>query len=176
MKNITLCIIILIMTTITLKSQEYECYTSDIITPASTDVSNPCGDYLKYIPDGNTSLLEVKINYHFFRNDNGTGIFQPSDSAIINQTTDWINWIYRNLSPPTITVIPPASIIPDSKISFKVTGVYYHDDSEYYSRNNAICSNDFYKNFSVDKNSVINIFFYLDPAYTGGGGCPPLII
>lgn len=137
----------------------------DLVSSISNGSS--CQDYVKYIPNDETSLLEVKINYHFFRNDDGSGVFQPSDREKIDQITDWLNYIYRNLTAPTIAVIPPADTIYDSKISFKVTGIYYHDDSEYYLRPGGFWERVFYDKFGIDKGAVINVFYFLDPENKG---------
>ena len=130
-----------------------------------------CNDYLNYTPDTNTSVLVVKINFHFFRNDDGTGIYQPKDSNKIDTIMDWLNLIYRNLQPPTIATPQLSDTIQDSKIAFKLMDVYYHDNSLFYNNDTSACTSSIYDNFGINKGSEINVFFYLNPRFPVGGGC-----
>jgi len=157
---------------LSLKAQHYQCFTEDIDTSnVIVNMTETCMDFTKYIPNDLSSRLYVKINYHFFRMNDGTGIYQPSDSSLIKRMTNWVNDMYRHLQPPTIPAIPPADTLYDSKISFTVKGVYYHDNSDYYIRYKSHCLGIFYNTYGVNKTSEINVFFYIDTAFSYGGGC-----
>ncbi|MDR0970172.1 MAG: hypothetical protein LBM67_06520, partial [Lentimicrobiaceae bacterium] len=131
-----------------------------------------CNDFTKYIPNDLTPRLNVKINYHFFRKNDGTGIYQPVvDSSSIEQMTTWVNNIYRNLEPPTIPATIPTDTLYDSKISFIVKGIYYHDNSDFYEGYKRNCSSVFYNGYGINKTSEINIFFATDSGYSIGVGC-----
>ena len=145
---------------------QYDCFFNDSLILRSPTIVSDCDDYCNYIPDSTTSVLEVKINFHFFRNDDGTGIYQPSDSGLIDTAMQWLNHIFKNLEPPTLPTPNLVDTIVDSKIAFKLTGVYYHDVSYYYNN----YSYSVYDIYGVNKGSEINIFFYLNPAFENPGG------
>ena len=150
---------------------QYECFFPDTNTfPREITENGECGNYLNYIPTEQTSILEVKINFHFFRNDDGTGIYQPSDSLQIDTLVGSLNWIYGNLQPPTIAPPQLSDTLYDTKIRFKLQGVYYHDNTYFYNSYNQSSNSIFYDTYGINKYSEINVFFYLDSYYAVGGG------
>lgn len=79
MKKISLIVLLFAFCGMKAYSQ-YDCYYVD--DPNSTKIveTTACGNYENYIPNNETAILEVKINFHFFRKDDGTGLYQPADS------------------------------------------------------------------------------------------------
>ena len=166
MKRKSLLLIVMILLSWHIGYSQYDCFFNDSLILRSPTIVSDCDDYCNYIPDSTTSVLEVKINFHFFRNDDGTGIYQPSDSGLIDTAMQWLNHIFKNLEPPTLPTPNLVDTIVDSKIAFKLTGVYYHDVSYYYNN----YSYSVYDIYGVNKGSEINIFFYLNPAFENPGG------
>lgn len=115
--------------------------------------------------------MTVKINFHFFRNDDGSGDYQPADSLKIKQMIQWLNAIYKYLAPPTIAPATLTDTIYDSKIQFILKGVYYHNSSQCYNANANTNTDDFYIYYGTNKTSEINVFFYKNSKYSVGGGC-----
>lgn len=134
------------------------------------DANGECYNYVKYIPNENSAVLNVKINLHFFRNDDGTGVYQPEDYGRVLNMVSWVNSIYRNLADPTITPETSVDVIYDSKVSFKIMNIYYHDDSNVYNANNAVVSDVIYHQYGEHNESEINIFFFNDSSYNVGVG------
>ncbi len=147
-----------------------ECFTPDNQQPIQLN-EGACNNYLLFIPNNYTPTLMVKLNFHFFRNDDGSGDYQPADSLKINQMIQWLNAIYKYLGPPTIAPATLTDTIYDSKIQFVLKGVYYHNSSQYYNATANTNTNDFYIYYGTNKTSEINVFFYKNSKYVVGGGC-----
>ena len=94
-----------------------ECFTPDNQLPIQLN-DGACNNFLLFIPNKCTPTLSVKLNFHFFRNDDGSGEYQPVDSLKIKQMIQWINQMYKYLVPPTIAPITLTDTIYDSKIQF----------------------------------------------------------
>lgn len=75
------------------------------------------------------------------------------------------------MQPPTIATPGLSDTITDSRIAFKLMRVYYHDNTNFYSRNMYACLSTMYDTYGQYKDSEINVFFYLNPSYPNGGGC-----
>ncbi len=153
------------------------CYSQECFTPYNHYEiqlnEGDCSNYLFFIPNKYTPTLTVKINFHFFRNDDGSGDYQPADSLKIKQMIQWLNAIYKYLAPPTIAPATLTDTIYDSKIQFILKGVYYHNNSQYYSGDSDVhyYSNLFITDYGINPSSEINVFFHYNSHYPYSGGC-----
>ncbi|MCP4179841.1 MAG: hypothetical protein GY756_18935, partial [bacterium] len=177
-KLITSCIIIALIAACSSSKAQWQCLTP---SQANYNFENTtpsiCDDLVNYIPDTsfnykNTPILTYKINIHLFRKTDGSGVYQYSDTTNINQQVEWVNYIYANINQPVLVTNPVAPYINDSRIRFKLMGIYFHDNDNFYTNNwsNSIS----YNTFGINKASEINVFYFQDPNKPNGGGCATL--
>ena len=136
---------------------------------------NFCTDITNYIPDPtngyeNSPIRTLKISLHFFRKSDGTGIYQPEGIDTIHQFFDWLKDHYHNMHPPTLPVSPPAQEIGESRISFELMGIYFHDDDYVYDFPLDFYNSYPYDHYGINKESEINVFFFRQSNYTSGAG------
>ena len=90
---------------------QWDCHTPDPVDPIR-GTGTGCSSYLSYIPDINhmdySPVLTYRVNIHMFRRSDGTGIYQPSQTADIINEVALINQHYSNMNSPSIPVSPPA--------------------------------------------------------------------
>ncbi len=144
---------------------EHYCHNHDTLINQTLSLTS----YEDYIPDQdqefqNTPVITMRVNIHFMRNDDGSGMFQPSQMSDFENAIDEITDLYRGLNNPVIEVSPPAEFISDFRVQFKLDSIYYHDDSDYYE-----FSTDYHPElkslFGINASTVLNIFYF---SYTGG--------
>ncbi|MFN4233651.1 MAG: M43 family zinc metalloprotease [Bacteroidia bacterium] len=161
------------------QNEPNDCLFNDNISdPVGLDIKGAasCNNYLSYIPGNNlneTPILTFRVNIHIYRDSNGNGVFQPSDIPQFYNQIALVNEHFNNLLPPVLSVSPPAPFIPSSRIQFRLTNVYFHDDSDFYFSDES-CGSIFYDTHGINKNTEINIFYYrgtdINPI---GVGCGP---
>lgn len=165
--SLSYCIIL-----ITINSLSQDCLTTDTIM--GNNKSGGCSDYTSYIPDPNNledyTTLTYKVNVHFFRKSDGTGIFQPSTAnQEIADHIDLVNHHYNNLTSPVLPVSPPAEEIPESKVKFEIQNIYWHDDDNFYNYDDA-CGSHHHNSFATNEDCEINIYYFHSDSL-GGSGC-----
>jgi hypothetical protein len=108
---------------------------------------------------------------------NGTDNFQQNDPqhmAFLNSIEGELNSRAANLSLPLVGGVQSGAYIQDSRIRFKVLGIYFHQDDIGWTNNGSSCNNYCFANFSVDPEHSLNIFFYGHNIGNGVfGGCGP---
>lgn len=148
--------------------------------PDSTSSYNPtgdCNDYLLYMPDSdfnyqNTPILTVRLNFHFLRKPNGSGIYANDQSQNVAEIIQNLNIFYGNINDPVLEVTPPAETIDDTRIRFVEFGIHYHvNDDDYES--SVRCESYYQDNYGIDTEQIVNIFFYTNDDYSGTNGCGP---
>ena len=151
-----------------------ECYfDNNSGTPA---LIAPCTNLLDYIPDVNTPTLTFKLNFIFFRDNLGNGVYQKAaDAPKIATLMANLNSIYASFSQPLLTVTN-TPFIQNPKIQFVLKGAYYYDNDNFYYFNQANtygpCQDAMLNAYGVNKEKELYVFFYIDPY--AGGGCGPL--
>lgn len=154
---------------------EYDATSSPL--SASTRIKNPCKDKMNYIPDPEhlefTPIKTVRVNFHIMRDSNGEGNF-PNEAQgrvyvkkILASTNQKLNANAKMFLPKgnTTPVLP-------QRYEFELTprpgdpnddGIYFHDDDDLFYLTNSgrkanIYTQDVYKKYRVQKDSVLNIF------------------
>jgi hypothetical protein len=136
-----------------------------------------CNDMQNYIPDNsnnfqNTPIITFRINFHFLRKLDGSGIYQEDQSENVAEIVEHLNIFYENIYNPVIEVSPPAVYINDSRIRFEEYGIYYHYSNEDYE-SGVTCDSYYYNIYGIDKETVFNIFFYKNDNFNNTNGCGP---
>jgi len=86
-----------------------------------------------YIPNDNTPIKTIKINFNIWREDDGTGNYwldTPAYRDTLQMIVDYLNYIYSN-NVPFSDPVQGAVFIPDSKIRFEIDTVYYINNSDH---------------------------------------------
>lgn len=154
-----------------------ECITPDEPEPSQGGGGSDCSIQYAYKPDvqlafQNTPNLVFKINYHFVRPTDGSGMHAGDLSALVSDEVIGLNTFYSAMEQPVVPITPPAEYIPDGRVRFELTGIYYHDDDNYYNIPTVHCGSTLRDAFGVDVDYVINIFYYTS-SYAGSYGCGP---
>ncbi|MDX9750537.1 MAG: hypothetical protein RBT71_05605, partial [Flavobacteriales bacterium] len=98
----------------------FECMVNEVCIP---DVSN---NYQ------NTPNLVFRLNYHFLRPTDGSGLHAGDQSAQVAAEVAGLNDHFGNIQPPVLPTQPPAAYIDDARVRFVLEGVYYQDDDDRY--------------------------------------------
>jgi hypothetical protein len=149
-----------------------------------------CSNIANYIPTQTTDTLTYRINFHFFKHANGSAggmdhvTLQDCKNAMWGLNN---NWFMNITNSPTLPTSPPTvNVYPDSRIRFKFTNMYVHNDERAFqhwethhltnpTRDTnvfvppSIYDSYFYNTYSVNPKSEINVFF-LDSTVTGAAG------
>ncbi len=166
------------------KADAQECVYTPLLIPASGCSTN----YLEYMDDVtsilNEPILTVRVNVHIMQDANGTNSFPNNATAIafisslfgtnLSIAPHTLNFTpFGHIEPPTWVInLPngdPIPVLPETRIRFRLTGVYYRTDQQGWDGNGnfgstgaAYCFN----NYGINKNVDMNIFFR---HYTGTG-------
>ncbi|GHT19347.1 hypothetical protein FACS189429_6940 [Bacteroidia bacterium] len=131
-----------------------------------------------YIPTNNSEILTIRVNLHIMQEDDGSGNFpqtQETEQYLADLITG-VNFMYANIHPPEWNGETNDPYIRNSKIRFRIDGIYFH-------RNSAVChlkpydesaSEDVYfQQYAVNINHSLNVFFanyiYNNGEYAWGG-------
>ncbi len=95
----------------------------------------PSGDLYRYIPRSDRDLLEVRVKIHVIQYSfSDPRNYTVADTAAIHRQMAYINSFYSHLYPPTLRPEKEVEFIPDSRIRFKVEGIYFYADSLLWDR------------------------------------------
>lgn len=107
-----------------------------LITVHSQNKQDNCyTDLEKYYPDEFSPVIQLKVKIHiiqYSRNDPRN--LTVNDTNFIKTQFEWINSFYRSLDPPTLKPDKEVPFIKDSKIEFKLCGIYFYIDSLLWDR------------------------------------------
>ena len=101
--------------------------TCNHISPA---FKNKYGRMETYIPDSNTSVKTIQLNFIVFQKNDGSGNYQNTkeDKAKMDSLLWWVNGFYSHNIPPS-DPIEGVEYIKDTKIQFEVAGYYFLKNS-----------------------------------------------
>lgn len=135
-----------------LKSANVDCSYDDL-----DDISQNS----QFIPAQNSPIITVRISLHIMQKSNGTGNFQNNsqDLAYLNSLVTGMNSRYSHLDTPLVGGVTGVLTVPDSRIQFELTGIYFHRDDAAWNDYGDIYSFNCYDNYAVNKDKDLNIFF-----------------
>ncbi len=171
-------------------SGQGQCVTPSLTLPTYSSTLNCSGSYLDYSVNPSSPqdepIITIRVNIHVIENSNHTGNFL-NNAATIN----FLSGLFaadNTISPHTMNFTPyghveqatwtinlgggPVPFISDTRIRFRLTGIYFHtDDIGWNYNNNSSCGDYCFTNWGINKYQDINIFFfnYTGPAF----GCGP---
>jgi hypothetical protein len=84
-----------------------------------------------YIPQLSDPPKILCCKAHVFRDSAGQGHFQTNEAWRVTRLFEWVNWRYEGPHPPTDVPNPPAPLISDTRIRFKLddSDVEFYDDT-----------------------------------------------
>jgi hypothetical protein len=102
-------------------------------------IAGACGQTINYAPlvPEHTPVKTIRIAFHCFQNDDGTGNFQENDavhSAYLQGAVNSINQMLAGLGPLNIG---NSAFISDSRVRIEMVAVYSHRNSAHMSVPNA---------------------------------------
>jgi len=144
---------------------------------ARTTQSVNCSDITNYIPAASSPITTFKLNFHFFKRSSGSGPYDNITYADAQTLVGYLNWVQASNEQPTLPTNPAAAYIVDSKVRYKLAGVYFHTDDHAFITGGTttdLCdyNNYFHGTYSVNSTSEINIFYVSFGNYPGNG-CGP---
>lgn len=181
MKNIIFTLILCFSTFLGIA--QYECITNDSI-PLNQNSSEDCNRIepadindinllmSSYIPNDNTPIKTIKINFNVWRLDDGTGNYwldTPEYRDTLQMVINYLNYIYSNndtFSDP----IPGADFIPDTKVRFEIDTVFYINNSEHAYWTNVDGVNNYMLSVYPERCNNFNYHFNLAEKYMGASG------
>lgn len=117
---------------------------------SSSAYATKYGRVAYHIPDANTPIKTLLVNFNIMQKSDGSGNFQntPERIAGFKQQMDWLNGFYSALWQPSdpINGVP---FISDTLIRFELHGVYFYKNDNLWN--------------SVDTNALLNAVSAADP-------------
>jgi hypothetical protein len=129
---------------------------------------------LDFIPDSNTRIIYIPVNFNIFRNSTGTNNFPDNETVRNNfrQVVVWMNNFYKNNAIPSDSV-PGYILLPESKVQFVFNDVYYYNDTiGWGTLSTSNSPNDLYNriiSYDPNRSNQINILFNLFPSTVSQG-------
>lgn len=117
-----------------------------------------------YIPTPSSPIYTVRLNLHSMQEDDGSGNFQNNaeDIAFLHQLINRVNEFYSDNQPPIWNGQQSDPYIVDSRIRFRIDGIYFHQDSENCHKkpyNESTSSDVYFNQYGVNIEHSINVFF-----------------
>lgn len=158
---------------------EFEKYLipSDQIEYRAIEVkAEKCNHYMHYEPDSNTTMRNIRVNVHIFRDDNGEGNFD--DELGTQYAKDLIAECNKKLAANKKMRLPLNNETPvlPTKFRYVLTpnldgtqadddGIYFHNDSKLYwyldkGKDRNFTSHAAFQKYGVDKGKVLNILIF----------------
>lgn len=120
-----------------------------------------------YFPTSNSNNIVVRINFHIVQKADGTGNWNensPEHMQILYNIFNQLNYYYSDIKEPLWGGQTGDSYPSDSKIRFRLTGIYFHkSDAVWAHSTNKTRTAEAFRQFQVDADSVLNVFFLRDP-------------
>ncbi|MEP6717027.1 MAG: LamG-like jellyroll fold domain-containing protein [Terriglobia bacterium] len=122
-----------------------------------------------YITNPNTAIKTIPVNFNIMQKKDGSGNFQntPGDIAGFKQVIDWVNAYYTVNTAPT-DLIPGAAFLPDARVRFEVSAVYFYQNDTLQSSDNPAALLSAVKAADPARLNQLNIFFTETPQSQNG--------
>ena len=124
-----------------------------------------------FIPTANSPIYTVRLNVHVLQKDDGSGNFEDNsvNRAFLQQLVNDVNYMYANCQQPVCNGIFEPNYIIDTRIRFKIDGIYFHKNTSAYPTNRNYY-NSYYPQYGVNIEHSINVFFADIGDLFGGNG------
>ncbi len=126
----------------------------------------------EFIPDEDAPNKVVRINFHFIQDAQGEKNFTSSDVEFIEHEFELeVNQNRFLNNPAPSDYLEGVNDLSSTRIRFDLRGIYFHQSSEYWDH--AIHEPSYEvlnKNFGVNVESELNIYFYSDTEASSAGG------
>lgn len=133
---------------------------SDIDCQRSTTGQNTNNEF--YVPDANTPIKTVRINFHVMQKTDGTGNFDENNvdhMAHSWEIEDWVNDKFTNMHEPLFGGATGDPYVLDSRIRVKLQAIYFEADDFGWNNNQDQCGEYSFNNHKVNEDQELNIFF-----------------
>jgi len=136
------------------KQKEYPC------NHISSSFTNKYGKMETYVPDSNTSVKIIQLNFIVFQKSDGSENYQNTveDKAKMDSLLWWVNGFYSHNIPPS-DPIEGVEYIKDTKIQFEVAGHYYFLKNSYAHGNDDVAYFQKLADSITETRGRLNVFF-----------------
>lgn len=159
-------IVIMAITSLLNAQSNFKCFgVTSGPSPTFPVLPSPCGKFLEHFMLKPSDQIDtIDVNFIFFK-PGSPGIYVPSviTPAIIQTIVNNINSQWTFLDPPHLPTSPPAAVLTDSKIRFRLKNLSLITDSMAYIYNSNISYLAPYKD-----STALDVFWCYD-TYTGPG-------
>lgn len=144
-------------------------FDNDAISPP-LNITNNCGmsstDFLNYsdistyIPDNNTPIKIIMVNFNIFQKDDGSGNFQDNttDKQVLQQIVDGANVFHSNVSSPS-DPISGITYISDSKIRIELNNIYFYQNTSLWNSTSVSSLKQAVINVDPTRMEQLNVYF-----------------